>query len=112
MNVLLLINVYASSSEGDLALYALAAGPLAGIAFFSYIFRRYRNIDKRHKYEHSPHVRSSVTKTEDRFLGTVKESREARVRSENYENPTWRIGEAPPLESSTKFSLLRFFKAR
>lgn len=104
-----LIAVHAGSDHDPTAML-LVAGPLAGVAFFVWVFRRYRNIDKRHVYEHSPNVKSAVTKAQDNFIRRVDESRDARIKNGNYELPTWRIGEQMPVEIKTSTFLKMFSK--
>lgn len=104
-----LIAVHADSDSDPTAIL-LAAGPLAGVAFFVWVFRRYRNIDKRHVYEHSPNVKSAVTKAQDNFIRRVDGSRDSKIKNGNYGMPTWRIGEQMPVELKAPAFLKMFSK--
>lgn len=104
-----LIEFYAAR-DGDPTAILLAAGPLAGVAFFVWVFRRYRNIDKRNEYEHSSNVKSAVTKAQDNFIRRVDKSRDAKIKNGNYDMPTWRVGEEMPVELKAPAFLKLFSK--
>lgn len=96
IEILAFISIFAES-DSDSTVALLLAGPASGIAFFAWVYRRYRNVDKRHEYEHSPNVKSAVTKVEDNYLGRRERQRHSEIRRRNSGMPTWRIGtEMPP----------------
>ena len=87
-DVLTVVQHLASSYSNDddngggwLAL--LAAGPAAGVAVWTAIFRYYRNTDKRNDYEHEAGIVAQPVTGSDRKVDEVRGTRETQIRGDN-----------------------------
>lgn len=69
------------------------AGPVGAVAFYSYIFLRYRNTDKRHQYEHKTATEMGQVATYDEKIGEVKGVKNRYMSGENSSSPLTRLGE-------------------
>jgi len=112
IDLLLTVQVLASSSDdGDAVYWLLAAGPLAGYLFYLFMFRHYRNIDKRDSYEHSPKVRATLRGAKDDYVKRVNRSRRSRIKNGNSGLPTWRIGTKRPGRAESGESFAQILKS-
>lgn len=83
----------ASSSDSDGGpLMLLLLGPLAGIGFYTMIFLRYRNTDKRHMYEHETASEVRNPKAYDQRVDSVRGTERRRIQGDNSKKPTQRLG--------------------
>ncbi|KAB1648979.1 growth/differentiation factor [Pseudoclavibacter endophyticus] len=81
-----------SDSEGGGILAILALGPLAGIGFYTWTYRRYRNTDKRHVYEHETASEVRNPRTYDRKLKHIRGTDRKRIKGDNSKKATQRLG--------------------
>lgn len=82
----------ASSSNSDGILFLLAMGPAAGIGFYTLIYLRYRNTDKRFEYERKTSSDIAEVQGFDRPAGSVKGTERSRIQGDNSRNPRQRLG--------------------
>ncbi|MCL2454145.1 MAG: hypothetical protein FWD18_02400 [Micrococcales bacterium] len=74
----------ADSSDGDggeLAL--LLAGPASGIAFYWFVYRHYRNIDKSHDFERKTAIGAKPVQGWEQKIDTIKGTRERNTKGRN-----------------------------
>jgi len=102
------VSIFGESDKDPTAIL-LAAGPLAGVAFFVMVHRHYRNLDKRYQFEHSPKTKSALTKATDQLNRKIERSKKSETEGRNDGAPTWRIGDEMPLEIRGN-SFLKMFK--
>lgn len=81
------------SDSGGGILALLAAGPLAGITFYTYTYRRYRNTDKRHVYEHETASEVRNPRAYDQKLKHIRGTDRRRVQGDNSKKATQRLGQ-------------------
>lgn len=80
------------SSDDDGPIFWLA-GPIGAVGFYSYIFLRYRNTNKRHEYEHKTHAELGQITAYDQKVGEVKGVERSTISNENKSNPRLRLGQ-------------------
>ncbi|WP_371151833.1 hypothetical protein ABYF34_08975 [Buchananella felis] len=83
----------AMESDGDNRWALLLAGPIAGFAFYSITFMRYRNTDKRHAFEHETSAQMLDVDGSDRKVGEVKGTRDRFIEGDMKHQPLRRLGE-------------------
>ncbi|KAB1644867.1 hypothetical protein [Gulosibacter chungangensis] len=81
-----------SSSDGDGILYLLFLGPASGVLFYGAMMRRYRNHDKRFKYEHDSNSEMVNVQAYDRKVNHITGTRQRRIRGDNSNEPLKRLG--------------------
>lgn len=69
-------------------------GPLGGIGFYTAVYLRYRNTDKRFAYEHHTEAKLSDLRGHDRKVGAVRGVSNRTIQGENASSPTKRLGAA------------------
>lgn len=84
----------ASSSDdgGDGLLYILLLGPASGFLFYGAMMRRYRNHDKRFRYEHDSDSEIGNVQSFDRKVDRLVGTRASRIRGDNSKDPLQRLG--------------------
>jgi len=88
--------VVASSSDSEGLLFALlAAGPVAGIAIYTAIYRRYRNQDKTHVFEHETRIAASPVQGDDAKVDEVIGTRRRRIEGDLIDQPRVRVRRVP-----------------
>lgn len=80
-----------SSSNGD-AVYLLLLGPIAGIGFYTFIFLRYRNTDKRYEYEHRTSSEIGGPRGNDTKVNSIHGTSKKRIDGDNSRDPRRRLG--------------------
>ncbi|MDO5094616.1 MAG: hypothetical protein Q4D79_14580 [Propionibacteriaceae bacterium] len=81
-----------SSSGGESRLALLGLGVIAAIAFYGYIWRRYRNTDKSYQFESTTQVELSEVTGSDSYSRTIQRTRDSRVAGyERTRDPRQRI---------------------
>lgn len=86
-------SVLASSGDDDGgAIMLLLLGPLAGVGFYTMVFLRYRNTDKRHMYEHETASEVRNPKAYDKKVDAVRGTDRRRIQGDNSKSPTKRLG--------------------
>lgn len=91
--------VEASSSNSDTPIYLLLLGPAAGIGFYTMIYLRYRNTDKRYDYEHRTSSEISDPRGSDQIVGSEKGLRNSRIQGDNSREARRRLGRNTVIES-------------
>lgn len=88
------LNIFkaASDSDDDGSAFWLL-GPAGAVAFYSYIFLRYRNTDKRHQYEHKTSTEMGEVLTYDAKINEIKGTSNSRMAGENSSSPRTRLGD-------------------
>lgn len=88
-------SVVLASSSGDSdggLVYLLLLGPLAGVAFYSMTFMRYRNTDKRHEYEHETASEMRGVEGFEHKVDELHSTESKRISGDNSKKPTERLG--------------------
>mgnify|MGYP006375259917 FL=1 len=86
--------ILASSGGGDGGgeLAFLLAGPAGGIAFYTFVYRYYRNQDKTHRFEQETIVERKADITgDDRKVGENNGTRDGRINGDNIDNHRQRV---------------------
>ena len=73
----------------------LAAGPAAGVAVWTTIFRYYRNTDKRNDYEHEAGIVAQPVTGSDQKVDEVHGTRRKRIDGDNVANYRQRVQRIP-----------------
>jgi len=81
----------ASDDEGS-PLFFLLLGPLAGFGFYSWIVLRYRNADKRHRFERETSSAIVDLKTFDQQVDAVRGVRNSQIPGANHRDSLQRLG--------------------
>ena len=81
-----------SKSSGEVILFLLALGPAAGIGFYTMIFLRYRNTDKRYRYEHETSSEVAKVQAFDQLVDRVRGTQRRRIDGDNVDKPRERLG--------------------
>lgn len=81
-----------SSSDGDGILYLLLLGPASGVIFYGAMMRRYRNYDKRFRYEHDSASEMVNVQTYDQRVDRIVGTRASRIQGGNSDDPLARLG--------------------
>lgn len=85
-----------ASSDGEGLLFALlAAGPAVGIAIYTTVYRRYRNQDKTHVFEHETHIEIAPVQGDDAKVDEVKGTRRRRIEGDVADQPRVRVRRVP-----------------
>ena len=85
-----------ASSDGEGYLLALlAAGPVAGIAVWTTIYRRYRNQDKTHVYERETAIAAAPVQGDDAKVDEVIGTRRRRIEGDVIDQPRIRVRRVP-----------------
>lgn len=87
--------VVASSDGEGFLLALLAAGPAAGIAIYTTVYRRYRNQDKTHVFEHETHIEIAPVQGDDVKVDEVKGTRRRRIEGDVADQPRVRVRRVP-----------------
>ena len=82
-----------SRSESDNTFYLLLLGPISGIGFYTMTYLRYRNTDKRYKFEHETHSEAVDVRAFDRKVGERTQTTDTRVQGDNSRKPLQRLGQ-------------------
>ena len=69
-------------------------GPLGGIGFYTAVYLRYRNTDKRFAYEHHVEAEMSALRVQDRKVGSRTRLTNRQIQGENASKPLARLGAA------------------
>ena len=80
-----------SSGDGD-AFWLVLLGPAAGIGFYTWVYLRYRNTDKRYEYEHKTSSDIDGVQGYDTKTRTRHRLRNARIQGDLSRNPRERLG--------------------
>ncbi|MDO4791936.1 MAG: hypothetical protein Q3999_05575 [Buchananella hordeovulneris] len=80
------------SEDGERWIF-LMAGPISALAFYSYIFVRYRNTDKRHAFEHETEAQMLDVEGQDQKIGEVKGVRRRYIEGDLKHSPLTRLGQ-------------------
>lgn len=67
-------------------------GPVAGVGFYSMIYLRYRNTNKRHKYEYETVSEMTDVRAGDRKVNKIRGTRNRHTQGANSKSPTTRLG--------------------
>lgn len=81
---------YYGSDEGGAWFWLL--GPIGGIGFYTFIFLRYRNTDKRHAFEHESATEMRDLRTHDQRVDRIRGTTETAIRGRNSDTPLKRLG--------------------
>lgn len=85
--------VLADSSDSDSnVLYLLAIGPAAAVFFYTTVFLRYRNTDKRHEYERETSSEIADVQGYDTKVQHLTGLRNRWMQGRNEHQPTERLG--------------------
>ncbi|SDH12234.1 hypothetical protein SAMN04489720_0115 [Agrococcus jejuensis] len=87
--------VVASSDGEGFLLALLAAGPAVGIAIYTTVYRRYRNQDKTHVFEHETHIAAAPVQGDDVKVDEVKGTRRRRIEGDVVDAPRIRVRRVP-----------------
>ncbi|NLT26538.1 MAG: hypothetical protein GXX90_07800 [Microbacteriaceae bacterium] len=85
-------------SGDDSSLWLFLLGPAAGIGFYTMIYLRYRNTDKRFEYEHKTSSDIADVQGYDRKIRTVRGVENPRIRGDLSRDPRKRLGERSRIE--------------
>lgn len=85
-----------SSDESTLWLFLL--GPAAAVGFYTMIYLRYRNTDKRFEYEHKTSSDIADVQGYDRKIRTVRGVENSRIRGDLSRDPRKRLGQRSRIE--------------
>lgn len=83
----------ASSGDDDSPMFWLL-GPISAVAFYSMIYLRYRNTNKRHAYEFKTHSEIGEVTGSDTKVGEVKGQENSSITGANASSPRLRLGAA------------------
>lgn len=81
-----------SSSSSDDSVYLLLLGPVAGIAFYTRTYLRYRNTDKRDVFERRTAAELSDLRGYDQLSGSIKGTKDPHISRRNSNEPLKRLG--------------------
>ncbi|QCR20745.1 hypothetical protein [Agrococcus sp. SGAir0287] len=96
MHELAQVAAVVASSDGEGYLLALlAAGPVAGIAVYASIYRRYRNQDKTHVFERETRIAASPVQGDDTKVDEVIGTRRRRIDGDLIDQPRVRVRRVP-----------------
>lgn len=87
--------VVASSDGEGFLLALLAAGPAVGIAIYTTVYRRYRNQDKTHVFEHETHIAAAPVQGDDVKVDEVRGTRRRRIEGDVIDRPRVRVRRVP-----------------
>lgn len=87
--------VVASSDGEGFLLALLAAGPAVGIAIYTSVYRRYRNQDKTHVFEHETHIAAAPVQGDDTKVDEVIGTRRRRIEGDVIDEPRVRVRRVP-----------------
>jgi len=87
--------VVASSDGEGFLLALLAAGPAVGIALYTTVYRRYRNQDKTHVFEHETHIEIAPVQGDDVKVDEVKGTRRRRIEGDVADQHRVRVRRVP-----------------
>ena len=79
------------SGSGDLW-YLLLLGPVAGIAFYTSVYLRYRNTNKRFEYERKTSSDIAGLQGFDQKVDQIRGTSRSRIQGGNADNPRQRLG--------------------
>lgn len=86
-----------SDSESDV-FYLLAIGPAAAVFFYTTVYMRYRNTDKRHEYERETSSDIADVQGYDTKIDHLTGLRNRRMRGRNEHTPIERLGANTTIE--------------
>lgn len=91
--------VLADSSDSDSdVFYLLAIGPAAAVFFYTTVYMRYRNTDKRHEYEHETSSEIADVQGYDTKIDHLSGLRNRQMRGRNEHTPIERLGANTTIE--------------
>lgn len=91
--------VLADSSDSDSdVFYLLAIGPAAAVFFYTTVYMRYRNTDKRHEYERETSSGIGDVQGYDTKIDHLTGLRNRRMRGRNEHTPIERLGANTTIE--------------
>lgn len=89
-----IVSMSSGGSSDSSSFYLLLLGPAAGIAFYTSVYLRYRNTDKRYEYEHKTASEVDGVQGYDNPSGRVRGVENSRIRGDNSKKPRERLGQA------------------
>ena len=81
-----------SSSGDDSTFWLILMGPAAAIGFYTWVYLRYRNTDKRYEYEHKTTSEIDGVQGYDTKTRTRTRLRNARIQGDLSRDPRKRLG--------------------
>lgn len=90
--ILLAGTTLASSGDSDSTGYLLLLGPALAVGFYTSVYLRYRNTDKRFEFEHKTSAQVSNVRAADQLVDRVHGTERKTVPGANSASPNQRLG--------------------